>query len=259
MKINILNEEIEFSIEDGDRPLVFFIHGLNSNKNFLHGLLNKERDYRVASFDMPCNGSSTCNEKPSVERYQQITMEIVKYIGEEMIVLGHSLGGSAAAYVGTNPIVKKVIMLAPFNPFILEYSPKSLKEWLSPPSTSIAEDSLGNLVSKTSHKEYFESIAKQAIRFVKFASRNKEIMNHLIKGQILNKQYLIENLLPLYKLVGNKSFYINGTEDKFVPYKSTRETSELTQSKLYMIENCGHAPIYEKPEEINEIINGLLK
>ena len=258
MKINILGESIEYSIEDNDKPIVLFIHGLNSNKNFMYGLLSQKRDYRIASFDMPCNGSSTCIEKPSVERYQAIAMEIVKYINEDLIVLGHSLGGASAAYTGTNTLVKKVIMLSPLNPFITEYSPTSLGEWLSPKTTEIAEDSLTNLVSKTSKREYFASVAKQAIQFSSFAYKNRDTLRYLIKEQILNEKYLIENLLPLYKLVSPKTIYINGTEDKFVPYKATKETADLTSSIIHTIEHCGHAPIYEKPSEVNEIINGLL-
>lgn len=258
MKINILGEQIELSIEEGTKPLVLFIHGLNSNKNFMQALVNKDRKYRYASLDMPCNGSSTCNENPSIERYQTVAMEVVNYLAEDLIVVGHSLGGASAAYIGTNDSVKKVVMLSPLNPFISDHAPKSLKRWLSPETNEVAEDSLKNLVSKTSNQIYFASVVKQAVRFAKFAAKNKEILNHLIKNQILNREYLIENLLPLYKLVSGKTIYINGTEDKFVSYKSTKETAELLSSDFYTIDECGHAPIYEKPDAINKIINRLI-
>ena len=173
--------------------------------------------------------------------------------------MGHSLGAASAAFAGTNSLIKKIILLSPLNPCITDYSPSTLKEWLSPRTIEVAEESLENLVSKTSNKDYFASIVKQAARFVSFAAKNKGTLNHLIKNQIINKEYLLQNLLPLYELVGDKVVYINGTEDKFVPYQSTEKTSNLTKSILYTINKCGHAPIYEKSNEMNKIINELVK
>jgi 2-hydroxy-6-oxonona-2,4-dienedioate hydrolase len=50
-----------------------------------------------------------------------------------------------------------------------------------------------------------------------------------------------------------------GNNDKMIPFQYLhRQYEEIPESKLEIINDCGHIPPIEKPVEFNEVIHGFL-
>jgi 2-hydroxy-6-oxonona-2,4-dienedioate hydrolase len=50
-----------------------------------------------------------------------------------------------------------------------------------------------------------------------------------------------------------------GENDRMIPLAYSKEYTEISRSKLTIIDNCGHTPFVEKPVEFNDIVLKFLK
>jgi pimeloyl-ACP methyl ester carboxylesterase len=74
---------------------------------------------------------------------------------------------------------------------------------------------------------------------------------------------MIDAFLETYKQVGKLDIPVLlfwGREDKTVPFAhSDILRTAMPQARFHGIEDCGHIPHYEKPEEVNPILLKFLK
>jgi pimeloyl-ACP methyl ester carboxylesterase len=50
-----------------------------------------------------------------------------------------------------------------------------------------------------------------------------------------------------------------GENDRMIPLSYSKEYTEIPNSELLIIDNCGHTPFVEKPLEFNKIVLKFLK
>ena len=74
---------------------------------------------------------------------------------------------------------------------------------------------------------------------------------------------ILDSFLKTYERVGkmDKSVLLFwGRNDPTVPFKHSRDLrAAMPNLEFYVIENCGHIPHYEKPEEVNPILLEFLR
>jgi pimeloyl-ACP methyl ester carboxylesterase len=74
---------------------------------------------------------------------------------------------------------------------------------------------------------------------------------------------MLDSFLDVYRQVGKTEkpvLLFWGSEDKTVPFEHSNDLrAAIPNVKFHVIENCGHIPHYEKPEEVNSILLEFLR
>lgn len=250
------NEELPIYIEEREKPKVIFIHGFNSSKDFIKGLWGLKRNYDIISFDLPgCGPEATFNNPIDVELYNKVTHSVLSEFNiRDVVVVAHSLGALLALSNYDHRKVKSYILLAPFNPFILDdKNPEKLKSMLLPETIEEAKESVSHLVKNPECVSYFNNIDRSASTLLKQIRDKKVIFEGIVTNQITNRDYL-NRLIDTYTNKPNVTV-VAGDNDFFTPLESVKKTAKLLNAKeLIVLENTGHALLYERPKEINDII-----
>ncbi|NQZ66405.1 MAG: alpha/beta hydrolase [Mycoplasmatales bacterium] len=255
--IEILGDEIYYIRENTGKQPVLFIHGFSSSSLFMQAIISEKRDYDIIAIDLPGNGKSKSEKKLTIELYNEIVKEFITKLDlNNLIILGHSLGGATVAALSNLDVVKKGILVAPFNPFLTQLAmrEKTLK-LLDPKNIDEASESVKALVQNRSKTLYFKNIAKTSIAFFGLVRKTRNSLKYILYNQIINPEYLLGTLYEYYSRAPHKIIGISGNDDFFVPKETLQILSNEFNIPFTYLDNCGHATIYEKPKEVNDFIN----
>ncbi len=135
-------------------------------------------------------------------------------------------------------------------------------------SSGLFENSLGDTYPRKSDYEYVKKKTEQTFGDPRFATKELvdevyEIVNNrnkAIRMVVLAKSALRHNLREEIVKMNLPVCLIWGKEDTITPAFVGEEFNKLLpDSELNIIEHCGHAPMMEKPEEFNRILERFLK
>jgi pimeloyl-ACP methyl ester carboxylesterase len=105
-----------------------------------------------------------------------------------------------------------------------------------------------------------EEWIEAALKYLKMPKRNETIRNMLKTNTSIGSRRLKETVAPKMPLVETPTLIIHGTQDKLVPIGHVHSVSNLIpQARLEIIDDCGHNPQLEKPEEFNERVIAFLR
>ncbi|NQZ29169.1 MAG: alpha/beta fold hydrolase [Mycoplasmatales bacterium] len=241
--------------ENNKKKKIVFLHGFNSNGNFISPLLRLERNYDILSFDFPgCGKEPVGKELITIESYSQFAINKLNLLNEPVILVGHSLGGAVAMNIANHPLVSKVILLAPLNPFAYN---QGIESWLLPENTQDALNSMESLVGNHQKDLYFQNIINTAGTFFKNTLPKMDIFQKVVFEQITNEKYLKETLMDKYLSNQKETILIQGDIDKFVTKESSDQTCKTFKFRKIILKNTGHSIVYEREEEINTIFNSI--
>ncbi len=241
--------------ENNHKKKVVFLHGFNSTGNFVQPLLKLQRNYDVISFDFPGCGSEKSGDKTlTIESYSQFAIEKINQLTEPFILVGHSLGGAIAMNIATHPLVSKIVLLAPLNPFAYK---EGIESWLLPTNTQDALISMESLVGNIEKETYFNNLINTAGMFFKNTLPKIDIFKEMVFNQITNQDYLNTVLMDKYLSNQKETILIQGDIDKFITKESSDKTCETFKFQKVILKNTGHALIFEREKEINDILNNI--
>lgn len=102
----------------GAGPLVFLVHGWAGSGNQFRGLeqLLVEQGFRVATFDAPAHGASPGRSSNAGE-FARVVNTLHGLLGRPLAVVGHSLGGLAAAMSASEVAPRGLVLLCPMPSF----------------------------------------------------------------------------------------------------------------------------------------------
>ena len=204
---------------------LFFIHGAGgSHLNWL--LITRElKNFEIINVDLP-----KVNE---IENYVDY---FKNHFNSEVVIIGHSMGGSVGYYFST--IFDNIQMLILVNSAIFEKFNLNLDK--------------DEICEKLYYSEKFVNDCKKREYLI---FKNSDILrNHI---EILNK-FNPFKYLGKFKRKNILCFHIIGKNDKLVSIEKLLETSEILNCKNYFIEECGHMPHIEKPNEFLKILKNIL-
>jgi len=233
----------------GKGEKIVFIHGSGLNTNIWH----KQRDYLSSFFeviliDLPGHGNSPGNGCDSVEGYRDAIFDAIKESKlEGCYMVGHSLGGAIAlSFAISYPqVLKGLILIA--TGAKLKVFPQLLEGILKDKEKTLREITNFAFSSKADKKlldyQYNESLkcSSEVIYKDFFACDNFNVMNTI-------------NSISLPTLI------ICGKEDALTPPKYAEFLQkQIKNSTLVLIEDSGHVPLLERPEEVNNAIEKFIK
>ncbi len=241
----MLKNEAEFSyLEAGEGKPVILLHGLmGSIENFGEMIDYISKEYKVYGLDLKLFKTSLL--KSSVKNLAQYLHKFMIHIGvEKATLLGNSMGG----HIG--------LVFAKLYPSMTE-------GLILTGSSGLYENSLGNSFPRRGDYEYIKAKTEEVFYNPKTAT--KELVDSVFKmantpESLLRlvkyaKSAIRHNMAKDLPGLNMPSLIIWGKNDIVTPPEVAEEfNSLLPNSELYWIDECGHAPMWEKPEIFSEIV-----
>ncbi len=241
----MLKNEAEFSyLEAGEGKPIILLHGLmGSIENFGEMIDYISKEYKVYGLDLKLFKTSLL--KSSVKNLAQYLHKFMIHIGvEKATLLGNSMGG----HIG--------LVFAKLYPSMTE-------GLILTGSSGLYENSLGNSFPRRGDYEYIKAKTEEVFYNPKTAT--KELVDSVFKmantpESLLRlvkyaKSAIRHNMAKDLPGLNMPSLIIWGKNDIVTPPEVAEEfNSLLPNSELYWIDECGHAPMWEKPEIFSEIV-----
>jgi len=249
MSFPVRTEERFKYCEVGKGETIVLLHGLfGALSNFNDLIEHFSTNYTVAIPLLPLY---------DLELEQTTVMGMVEYIEQfidykkydKIHLIGNSLGGH----------ITQIYTLQ---------RPEKVKTLTLTGSSGLFENSLGDTYPRKSDYEYVKKKTEATFGDPKFATKELvdevfEIVNNrnkAIRMVVLAKSALRHNLREEITHMHLPVCLIWGKEDSITPAFVGEEFHKLLpHSELNIVENCGHAPMMERPKEFNGILERFLK
>jgi len=232
----------------GDETLLL-LHGLMGSLSNFTGIIEKfSKTYNVVLpimpiFDLPLKQTGLGGLLDYVEGF----VEMKGYSG--INVLGNSLGGHLSQLVVfRNPDKYKTLCLTG--------------------SSGLFEDSMGNTFPRRGDYSYIEEktrltfydpdsvVTKEMVDEIYELVNNK---NKAIRLVITAKTAIRHNVEDRLETIKIPTLLIWGKDDTITPpFVAEKFNSKIKGSELHFIPQCGHAPMMERPDEFNAILDQFL-
>ena len=249
MNHTIIEENGFKYVEEGEGEVLMLLHGLfGALSNFYDIIEGFKKTHKVVIpilplYDLPI-------EETTVGGYVNYVERFVAYKGyQKVIVLGNSLGGHIALiYALANPDKIKGVVLTG--------------------SSGLFESAMGDSYPKRGDYDYIKKKAELTFYDPKFAS--KELVDELFdivndRAKVIRvlataKSAIRQNLAEEVAKISAPTLLIWGNNDTITPPFVGEEFHKLIpNSQLFFIDKCGHAPMMERPEAFNPILETFLK
>jgi pimeloyl-ACP methyl ester carboxylesterase len=250
MKYTIKKEDKFKYLESGEGIPLIILHGLMGNLSNFDGVFDHFSDlgYQVIMPELPLYSLPLL--KTNVKSLSKFIKSFVKFKGlDKYILLGNSLGGHIALY-HTNLNPKNVIGLVLTG------------------SSGLYENSMGEsypkrgdydfIREKTENVFYDPKIATKEMVDDVFETLNNR--NHLIRTLSIAKSAIRHNMSEELPNMKQPTCLIWGKNDTVTPPEVAEEFHKLLpNSELHWLDRCGHAPMMERPNEFNVVLEQWLK
>ena len=246
----VLKEEHGFSyIDEGEGEVLLLLHGLmGALSNWDAVIRDFSKEYRVIIpilpiYDLPLLTTGVKTLAKHVHRF-------VTHMGlTDVTLLGNSLGGHVGLiYCINHPQVVKSLVLTG--------------------SSGLYENAFGGSFPRRESYDFVKEKVEYTFYDPKVAT--KELVddvfqtindrNRVIRILAMAKSAIRHNMAKDLHKIHIPVALIWGRNDKITPPEVAVEFNQLLpHSELYWIDQCGHAPMMEHPEEFNRLLKGFLE
>jgi len=263
-----------FYIAAGRGEPVILLHGLGAtNSSMLTTFLELSKDHRVIAPDLPGFGDS---DKPvrsyDAGFYARWLVRFMDGLGiDRAHLIGNSMGGRVAVEtaLAAPHRVEKVALLAPSSAFIKGRQYEQVVRFLRPelawlplrlPRRTVV-GSIKRLFQRPERlaEAWYESAADEFIRV--FSSARGRIAFFSAARQIyLEKPYGETGFWDRLPELERPALFIWGERDWLVPAKFERHVARcLPEASSIVLDDCGHVPQYELPDETHRLVREFLE
>jgi pimeloyl-ACP methyl ester carboxylesterase len=236
-------------VEEGEGPVLIILHGLfGALSNFKDVLEEFSKEYRVVIPMMPIYELPV--DETHVKSLAAFIHDFLNYKQFDKInLLGNSLGGHVALV------------------YTLEH-PERVTSMILTGSSGLYENAMGGSFPRREDYDFIKT--KVEYTFFDPANATKELVDEVF--EIVNNKEKLIRILALAKSAIRHNMgedlgkfnlpvcLIWGRNDNITPPDVAEEFHKLLpQSDLYWIDECGHAPMMERPKEFNALLKPWLK
>ncbi|MGB4774993.1 MAG: alpha/beta hydrolase [Daejeonella sp.] len=236
-------------IEEGEGEVLLLLHGLMGALSNWSDVVNEFKGkYRVIIPTLPLYELPLLTT--GVKSLAKFVNRFVKYKKlENFVLLGNSLGG----HVGLI--------------YTLNY-PEKVKALVLTGSSGLYENAFGGSFPKRESYDFIRE--KVEFTFYDPATATKELVDDVYAA--VNDRYKVIRILAIAKSAIRHNMskdlhkikvpvcLIWGKDDKITPPEVALEFHEvLPNSELNWVDNCGHAPMMERPKEFNSFLKKFLE
>jgi len=236
-------------IEHGEGPILMLLHGLFGElSNFEEVISRFSSSYKVVVpllpiYDLPVR-------ETNVGSLAVFVSEFIQAKGyNDITLLGNSLGGHVALVCSS------------------EY-PDGIKSLVLTGSSGLYENSFGDGYPRKGDKEYLRKKIEITFYNPEYATDQLvdecyEAVNNrhkLIRILCFAKSAIRHNMAKDLPNINIPTCLIWGKNDQITPPEVAEEFNRiLPNANLFWIDECGHAPMMEKPTEFNDILAAYLE
>ncbi|MEM9647704.1 MAG: alpha/beta hydrolase [Bacteroidota bacterium] len=249
MEDQIIKEGKFRYIEIGEGTPMIILHGLMGGLSNFQGVSEyfPPKGYQVLIPELPIYDMPML--KTTVKNFAKFLEEFIEFKGlKDVILLGNSLGG----HIGL---------------LHTKMFPEMVKALVITGSSGLYESAMGDGYPKRGDYEFIKKKAQDV--FYDPAVATKEIVDEvfatvndrmkLVKTLAIAKSAIRHNMSKDLPHMKTPTCIIWGENDSVTPPNVAKEFHELlSDSDLFWIEKCGHAPMMEHPDEFNVILEAWL-
>ncbi|MBS1519988.1 MAG: alpha/beta fold hydrolase [Bacteroidetes bacterium] len=246
----VLKEEHGFSyIDEGEGEVLLLLHGLmGALSNWDAVIRDFSKEYRVVIpilpiYDLPLLTTGVKTLAKHVHRF-------VTHMGlTDVTLLGNSLGGHVGLiYCINHPQVVKSLVLTG--------------------SSGLYENAFGGSFPRRESYDFVKEKVEYTFYDPKVATKDLvddvfqtiNDRNRVIRILAMAKSAIRHNMAKDLHKINIPVALIWGKNDKITPPEVAVEFNQLLpNSELYWIDQCGHAPMMEHPEEFNRLLKTFLE
>lgn len=235
-------------VEEGEGAPLILLHGLfGALSNFRDLFDHFKSKYQVIIPMLPLFDMGLDTGVGSLEKYVQKFIEARSF--DKVHLLGNSLGGHVALLYTLN-------------------NPGKIKSLILTGSSGLFENGMGETYPKRGDYEYIKK--KTELTFYDPNTATKELVDEVydivnnrlkvIKIIALAKSAIRNNLGDEIKDIKAPTCLIWGKNDTITPPMVAEEFHSLMpNSELHWIDECGHAPMMEQPQDFNIVLEKFLE
>ena len=262
-----------FYLDAGEGPTVVLLHGLGaSNASMLPTLYDMARDHRVIALDLPGFGESS---KP-IRAYHagffaKWLVAVLDALGiERAHLVGNSMGGRIAieAALRFPGRVDRLALLAPavafrklrqFVPIVRVLRPELGAVPLPLPRMTVTR-SIERLFARKSRirDAWFQAAADEFLR-VFATARGRVAFFSAAREIYLDEPFGERGFWDRLVTLQRPALFLWGDSDVMVPHGFARHVeSAVPNARSVILEDCGHVPQFENPDELHRLIRDFL-
>jgi len=249
--MNKIIQEEEFRyIESGKGQPLIILHGLMGGLSNFKGVMDyfPAKGYQIIIPELPVYSLPILNT--SVKSLSEFLYKFIKFRElKEVILLGNSLGGHIGLLFTKN-------------------HPELVKGLVLTGSSGLYENNMGDGYPKRGDYSYIKEKSEAVFYDPKIAT--KEIVdevfetvndrNKLVRTLALAKSAIRHNMANELPNMETPTAIIWGKQDSVTPPNVAEEFNNLLpDSNLYWIDKCGHAPMMERPDKFNTVLQQWLE
>lgn len=245
----------------GKKNHVLFIHGLGSAADRWMKIPDDlSSDFHCIALDLPGFGES---DKPenldyTIDQFRTIIISFLNKIpiqNEKINLIGHSLGGYIASeiaiqnqnYVRRLVLIDSSGMLGKPTPILEEYLGAAMN-----PTPEIVRKAFEKMVADP--KRISQPLVDGFIRRINMLNAKKAFESTLV-----NSATTQIGLNRLRKIHSIPTLILWGDQDMVIPLEHSNFFKEnINDSRLEIIEDAGHTPFAEKPDQVCQLLRNFL-
>jgi abhydrolase domain-containing protein 6 len=245
------DHETHYLLRDGDKDaeVIVLLHGFGSNKDSWINFAKNIKKYKIVIPDLPGFGDSSRfkDKKYDIDTQVRRLDEFVVSLNlNKFHLAGNSMGGLISGVYAAN-YPEKILTLGLFD-----------NSGVSMPHPSTALEMFRNQSNPFSITSEADFVRLRSLMFYKEISVPAPVKKVAISRALINNdfnQMVLKDLITdmtklegcLHKLL-MPTIIIWGSEDKLIDVSCVNILSkEIKNNDLVIIEECGHAPMIEKP------------
>ena len=237
-------------------PLLL-LHGLGGSiESWSNNINSLSTKFRIIALDLPGFGLS---DKPkisySIKFYVSFLEKFIKRIKlNHLFIIGSSLGGHIAVefVLKNRKMVDKLILISPAGCLPKSFKgTRELKRFLMIVNARSSSD-ISRILTSIDTSMVNPSYADIMYKRISLPGAKESFISAL-KGSASAQRY--NNQL---EKIDTSMLLIWGKKDRMIPLKFIRPFMEHGNSRIIIIENCGHRPHVENPRLFNKVVNDFL-
>lgn len=260
-KINLSEYETIVDKVINPKGNILFLHGFTGNFNNKMSFRKHFSEYNFFAINMPNHGNSKYHslQQLNTKFFVKVVSNFIEQNNlDNLIVLGHSMGGGMAIILENNfrNKIKLLILEAPAN-IAVNKNYDSIVSKLIPNSLQEMEFVANKLIYdyKTifvNEKNYSNFINQE---FNKLTTKYKDLKVML---DINAMNDFFNHIQQSLKNINTKTILILGDKDEIVPYEETKNNfiynfNNKEQLEIITVENAAHLPLSENKNVVQQI------
>ncbi|KAI8946312.1 alpha/beta-hydrolase [Xylaria longipes] len=235
---------------------ILFVHGLGGTTNAYQTLVTSLQEFDLIRFDWSGHGRSAVPKSTSIDSYLEDCEAVISHFQlEQIIVVGHSLGGLIALHLAAKVphAIKAMVLFGPVCP---------------PPATSqTALAGRAAAARKTGMAAVADTVISNAFAAESLAKRPGEVAlaREMLtrqdpQGYALAIEALINSTLPQLRCINGRTKIVSGEEDKVSTVENGKYLVNYMgeHAEQILLPGVGHWYMLEASARCTEIIKSLV-